>query len=526
MLPRGSRITFSSTDVLDTNSQNKFLAPLKNKEGTFKEEISLIDVLNVINQITAWYVGEGYITSRACLPEDLRPVWDAGSEAVLEIQLIEGVIEDNIDIKIKDNENESGPLADYIRSRIHLGIGIPFNAFRLEQQLRLLREDPLFEEIEATVRATDSNGFNNQSKLEVEYVEADPFIYGVSIDNYLPPSVGSERVSVDVGYRNPTGLGDLFTVGYARSLTGGLDMWNASYQLPLGPEGNTLLLQGVWQDSEITGTEFEELDLRAESEFYKLAYRHPLLRTVNKEFALSLGFEFRDGQTFVFERLPTPFGIGPDEDGVSRTSVVTFGQDYRYRDEHGAWLAESQFRVGTGLFDATDNDSPVPDGQFVSWLGQVQRVKRLGYNQLLVISGSMQLSSDSLLPSEQFVLGGGQSLRGFQQSARSGDNGIRFSIEDRFTLSRCSTAAREVPELQVAPFFDIGGVWNASGNPNKIPEDRFLAGIGAGLIWDACLPNNNLMTRLDFALPITDFSGRGNNLQDAGIYFQLQFGSD
>ncbi|MEH2405516.1 hypothetical protein [Nostoc sp.] len=50
------------------------------------------------------------------------------------------------------------------------------------------------------------------------------------------------------------------------------------------------------------------------------------MRSPRVEFTLSLGFTYEDGQTFLFDNLATPFGIGPDANGVSRTSIIKFGQ--------------------------------------------------------------------------------------------------------------------------------------------------------------------------------------------------------
>ncbi|MEH2313573.1 MAG: hypothetical protein V7K35_19690 [Nostoc sp.] len=50
------------------------------------------------------------------------------------------------------------------------------------------------------------------------------------------------------------------------------------------------------------------------------------MRSLRVEFTLSLGFTYEDGQTFLFDNLATPFGIGPDANGVSRTSIIKFGQ--------------------------------------------------------------------------------------------------------------------------------------------------------------------------------------------------------
>ncbi|MEO0458066.1 MAG: ShlB/FhaC/HecB family hemolysin secretion/activation protein, partial [Cyanobacteria bacterium P01_A01_bin.114] len=188
------------------------------------------------------------------------------------------------------------------------------------------------------------------------------------------------------------------------------------------------------------------------------------------------------------------------------------------RDASGAWAVQSQFNLGTGLLDATQNSGSIPDGQFFSWLGQAQRVQRLDKNNLLIVQASAQLTPNSLLASEQFVIGGGRSVRGFRQNARSGDNGLRFSIEDRIAVIRDEETDAAV--LQVAPFLDLGYVWNNGSNPNIQSSDRFLAGLGLGFIYE---PVEGLQINLDYGLPLVDLSDRGNNIQDDGFYFSVNY---
>jgi hemolysin activation/secretion protein len=45
---------------------------------------------------------------------------------------------------------------------------------------------------------------------------------------------------------------------------------------------------------------------------------------------------------------------------------------------------------GTGLFNATQQDDPLPSGSFFSWVAQGQRLQRLTKDQLLIIQGSLQ----------------------------------------------------------------------------------------------------------------------------------------
>jgi hemolysin activation/secretion protein len=136
---------------------------------------------------------------------------------------------------------------------------------------------------------------------------------------------------------------------------------------------------------------------------------------------------------------------------------------------------------------------------------------------LLIAQLDLQFSLDPLLPSQQFVIGGGQSLRGYRQNVRTGDNGFRFSVEDRIAILRNEAGA---PTLQVAPFADIGAVWNDGNNPNTLPNQTFLVGLGVGLLWN---PLPGLDARLDFAIPLVDLDDRGENAQDDGVYFTVNY---
>ncbi|NEP37962.1 MAG: BamA/TamA family outer membrane protein, partial [Okeania sp. SIO2H7] len=100
-----------------------------------------------------------------------------------------------------------------------------------------------------------------------------------------------------------------------------------------------------------------------------------------------------------------------------------------------------------------------------------------------------------------------------------GDNGFRFSIEDRITFERDESG---LPTIQFIPFIDAGAVWNNSDNPNNefLPSQRFLVGVGLGLLWQP-VPQFNL--RLDYGIPLIDLDDRGNNAQDSGFYFSVIF---
>ena len=481
--------------------EEEFLPIIQKFSG---KEVTEEELDEAVDAITQLYLEREFLTSEAIL------VKESLNTGVVEILVIEGGIEE---IRVEGVSNLN---PNYIRKRVRLGATTPLNPKKLEEQLRLLRTNPLVENIEASLRK--GTGLN-QSILVVRVTEANRFSANVAVDNYSPPSVGSEQITVGGIYRNLSGIGDSFATSYKQTLAGGANTWDLSYQLPLNAMNGTLTLRGSINSNEVIQEPFDALGIEGESDLFEIAYRQPLIRDTRQELALSFGFTYQDGQTFIFDNIPQGFGFGPDEDGVSRTSVFQLGQEYIRRSQSGSWSLRSQFSLGTKLFNATENTGDIPDGQFFSWLGQIQRVQIFSPDNFLIIQGDIQLTPDTLLPSQQFVIGGGQSVRGFRQNFLAGDQGIRLSIEDRITLQRNETGS---PSLQLAPFVDAGVAFNQDDNPNSLSQNQnVIVGIGLGVLLQP-LPGLNL--RVDYGVPLTEIENRGNNAQEEGLYFSVNYG--
>ncbi|MGB3513946.1 MAG: ShlB/FhaC/HecB family hemolysin secretion/activation protein [Microcoleaceae cyanobacterium] len=498
------RILVLGSTILTSEEINTIIGPL---EGRL---VTLSELRQVADKITEIYLERGYITSRAILPPQTI------TEGVVKIQILEGILGE---IQVEGTKRLHN---SYIERRVRLGAGKPLDTAKLENQLRLLRANPLFENVEASLRASENPG---ESVLVVRVSETDPFEVSLSTDNYSPPTVGSERVGTTLLHRNLTGRGDFFVASYntTRLFDDESDVFDFIYNLPINAMNGTVQVRIAPNSNRITQNDFEDFEISGTTDVYEFSYRQPLLRNPRAEFAVSVGLSYQRTETFLNDELFNFSQLDPnstsEDDGINSTTVIRLGQDYIRRDPQGAWALRSQFNIGTGLFDATVRKDPEPDGYFLSWLGQVQRVQRLNADHLLIVQGDVQLSSTGVLPYQQFIIGGGLSLRGYRQNVRSGDNGFRFSIEDRITVYRDESG---LPLIQLTPFIDIGAVWNDGGNPNNefLPEQRFLAGAGMGLIWQP-LPQFNL--RLDYGVPLVDLDDRGNNTQDSGFYFSIIF---
>ena len=481
-------IQIKGNTVFSEDKFNSIVQEVEGKDFTQQEYIQTIQ--NITDKINALYQKDGYIA--AAKPSENDP-----NRGIIQINITESYLKN---IRVEGTQQ----LKSYVLNRLQLSKTEIINTAKIEDKLRLLKEDSLFTDVIATIKPLN----NHEKELVVTVKEAPTVAANVSVDNFSPATVGSERVNVGLNYRNLTGLGDEFSANSTISNTGGNKLFAVGYQVPLNAMNGSLQLSATFNSTKVTQSPFDVLNIQGEKQIYEIFYRQPLIRSSTEELALSLGLSIDNGQTFIFDK-PTGFGFGPDKDGVSRTSVVAFRQDYRKSDISGNWFLGSEFKIGTGLFNPTTNDSPVPDGYFLNWSGSLQREQRLSDSNSLLVRANAQITSDSLLPSQQFIIGGGQSVRGYRQNARSGDNGLSLSIEDRISLNS---------NFQIAPFLDLGTVWNVANNPNQLSSQPFLISSGLGIIWK---PFKFIQLRLDYAFPFINLQDKGNNIQDDGLYFNI-----
>ena len=481
-------IQIKGNTVFSEDKFNSIVQEVEGKDFTQQEYIQTIQ--NITDKINALYQKDGYIA--AAKPSENDP-----NRGIIQINITESYLKN---IRVEGTQQ----LKSYVLNRLQLSNTEIINTAKIEDKLRLLKQYSLFTDVIATIKPLN----NHEKELVVTVKEAPTVAANVSVDNFSPATVGSERVNVGLNYRNLTGLGDEFSANSTISNTGGNKLFAVGYQVPLNAMNGSLQLSATFNSTKVTQSPFDVLNIQGEKQIYEIFYRQPLIRSSTEELALSLGLSIDNGQTFIFDK-PTGFGFGPDKDGVSRTSVVAFRQDYRKSDISGNWFLGSEFKIGTGLFNPTTNDSPVPDGYFLNWSGSLQREQRLSDSNSLLVRANAQITSDSLLPSQQFIIGGGQSVRGYRQNARSGDNGLSLSIEDRISLNS---------NFQIAPFLDLGTVWNVANNPNQLSSQPFLISSGLGIIWK---PFKFIQLRLDYAFPFINLQDKGNNIQDDGLYFNI-----
>ena len=492
-----SAIHVIGSTVFSDAELSEVTAPYRNRIITTE------DLERLRLSLTLLYVNRGYISSGAIIPDQDVML------GVITVQIVEGTLA-RIDV-----EGQGWFRAGYLRDRIELGAQTPLQLEPLQERLQLLRQDPRIEQINAELRPGDRRG---ESIMQVKAKEASPWKAWLDFNNYQTPVVGAERGLATIAHQNVTGNGDAFSFTYGRS-QGVNPLVNTSYSLPLNQYDTTFTASYRRNDSLVIAAPFRALDLNAESEIIGFTLRQPIYRTLTDEVAVAItGEHLSNKVTSVFDLpgVPSLFIPGSSNTGVSTVSALRFVQEYVHRTSTSVIAARSRFSVGLDVLSATNNSGPLPDGQFFSWLGQVQAVRRFDdwWGMQLLGQMSLQLANDRLFPLEQIPVGGRFSVRGYRENTLIRENAFLASIESRFPVISYVTGE---PLLQFAQFIDLGRAWNAKGTT---PDPQTLASIGLGLRWNI-LPRDRARFELYWGLPLNHVPHPPGNLQDHGIHLQL-----
>jgi hemolysin activation/secretion protein len=429
------------------------------------------------------------------------------AEGVITLHIIEGELS-RIEV-----EGNKWFRAAYIRQRLALGAKPPVRITALQERLQLLQQDERIERLHAELRPGVQRG---ESELHVQIAETFPIHMALEFNNYQPPTIGAERGLITLTHQNLTGHGDILSATFGRSA--GSDLYvDASYTMPLTARDTALIMRYRRNDTAVVEELFQDLNIESKSEIFEITLRHPIYRTLTREFVAALTGEHLYGETIFLQGESFPFA--GTENGKSTVTALRFSLEWIDRLPNQVIAARSRFSVGIDALGATINHSEVPDGQFFAWLGQFQWVRRLSTQDIqLLFRLDVQLSTEPLLPLEQIAVGGRFSVRGYRENQLVRDNALIASLEARLPVVRNKPWADFV---QLAPFVDFGHAWNID---QPTPNPKTIAGIGVGLRWAATLPSPiRLRPQLEvyWGYPLKHVDTSGSTLQDQGLHIQF-----
>lgn len=501
-------IMVTGNTVFSDEEINQVTAPFKNR--TLVTE----DLERLRLSLTLLYINKGYLTSGAIIPDQ-----DIAA-GVVAVHIIEGRL---IKIHVEGNRWFS---TSYLHDRIELGSETPVRMEPLQDQLQILQQDRRIERINAELKPGDKQG---ESVLNVHVEDRQPFHATIEVNNYQTPLVGEFRGIGTLTDDNLTGHGDPLSLSYGQS-SGAFPIVYGSYELPLNRYGTSFSPYYRRYDFRLIEEPFAPLNIKTNTEIIGMSLRHPVYKTVTDEVALSIIGEHLFTQSFLFYNTPDqmPFNIFPGfQNGAATVSALRFAQDWTHRTVDTVLAVRSRFSVGLNVLGATINANPdTPDGQFFSWLGQVQGIQQFGEKFLgmqLFERMDLQVTNSPLFPLEQVAVGGRYTVRGYREVTLLRDNVFLFSLESRFPLWRWASGE---PMFQLAPFVDFGHGWNLGENrPTTItlggpPVTNTLASVGVGLRWNI-LPKDRASFEIYWGDKLNPVPKTGNTLQDHGVHLGL-----
>jgi hemolysin activation/secretion protein len=457
--------------------------------------IGFEELLLARDAITDYYVEHGYHTSGAIIPDQ-----DV-ADGVITIQIVEGTL---ADVEILGlNRFRPG----YFRTRLRRAGRTPVNVNQIEEQLQRFQRDPRVERVRAQLNPGTRRG---ESVLTLEVEEARFYSLALGAANDNSPGVGSYTGHFEPSVSNLIGYGD--ELRSSIQISEGLRQYNASFAVPLPPFDTRLMLHFQRSDSDVVEEPFDILDIESRSTTYGITLDQPLLRTSEHEIRLGATAEYRESKTKVLDQCFS-FVFGTN-DCKNEVSVVRTFASWTWATPSYVVAARSTLSVGVHALGSSDRRNPLPDSEFVAWLGQLQWAHRLPERLLggeIVSRVDVQLADQSLVGIEKFSVGGMRTVRGYRENQYVRDNGVVASVELRIPILR-DRRGRAIAQL--APFVDYGRSWNEEG----ITKTENIASIGVGL---RISPWEWLRGELYWGGRLKKAPKIGDDIQNDGIHFAI-----
>ncbi|TFY97146.1 ShlB/FhaC/HecB family hemolysin secretion/activation protein [Ramlibacter humi] len=358
--------------------------------------VRLSELRELVNRINELYRSKGVVTASASLPpQDV-------TGGVVHIRLVEGRVGA---ILIQGNESTNG---NYITDRLSLKPPMLVDLPTLEEDLvRFNRTNDA--QLRADLRPGSQVG---QTDIGLTVQEPKRNDLRVFADNNGSQLTGEGRLGVSYVRRSLTGRRDdlfLSTV-HSRGHQGNY----LTYTLPVSVRG-TRLTAGYFEDrTKIVSGPIAPLDVTGTAKAMSLQLRHPLV--VSSSFQL-------DGLVGVKRRRTANFMTGLPLTAADLWTK-TLGLELQRLDTSGYWTGTVEAATGVNRIEGA---SP---RHFSLLRGTARRTQNMGNDVTLVGALTWQYAPVKLLPSsEQLVIGGEGSVRGYSPGLFAGDKGFVINLE-------------------------------------------------------------------------------------------------
>ncbi|MBI2989003.1 MAG: hypothetical protein HYY45_19750 [Deltaproteobacteria bacterium] len=471
-------IRITGAVVITPEELNPVIAPY------IGQDMSLADLQKIADLITEEYRNRGYNLARALVPEQEI------KDGVVEIKVLEARIGE---IKIEGNRYFSTDLIRRALRRVEVDRAVKQTS--LEKSLLLLNDNP---DVKATA-SLQAGAEDGTTDIVLKVEDTLPVHLTLDYNNFGNRFVSRHVGGAELNLGDPW-YGSLLSLG---GTFGGDPQFTtfkrANYTLPINNYGTKF--GGYYNEGTFdVGGQFRTQELEGIIHGWGLFLTHPFIRTRFTTLRGEFGFDLKDAL----------LNSGKDHTSRDRIRLVKAGFNFDLTDSTGRTFVSAYVFHGLGdLFGGSSDKRRNPvntipssrrgfngkgaDGDFTYGTVTLARVQGITSFLSLFLRTSGQISSASLVATEQFGIGGPNSVRGYTQREIVADEGFNASSELRLSV---------IPEsdlIQLVSFIDYGSIHQREPAQG---QDKFqsLLGYGPGLRLSLPL---NLSFRFDVGFPIT-----------------------
>jgi hemolysin activation/secretion protein len=316
-----------------------------------------------------------------------------------------------------------------------------------------------------------------------------------SYDNNGTRTTGQERVTLSAGW------GDVF----------GLDH-QASYSLHANPQFDRYVSHSLgyvvplpWRHMLSLSANFTNIksalgapfDSKGSNRNLSARYEVPFRNQPSFRHGMSAGLDFkRSNNNLLFNQLPVT---------NTETDILQFNVGYNatLQDSYGQTSLGLNWTHSPGGYNSRNNDAMFGQSRFGAKTRynyqtlNLDRTTRLPQNWNWTISGRFQFSDSNLLGSEQLAAGGVSTVRGFAETAASGDMGYVLRSEVVSPFKELGSGAR-LTRVQGLVFVDHARLRNKDLLPGEATSNS-LSSVGMGV--RMAFPGN-VSLRIDAGKPL------------------------
>lgn len=428
---------------------DKLHALVADSEG---KQLSLADLDNLADRISTAYLKAGYPLVRVYVPAQTL------SDGVVKLAVVEARYGKIV------LQNDSAVAQDTLQAVLApLQSGQPVSNYALERSLLLLSDVP-GAQASSAIQPGEEQG---TSDLLVNVTSAPRYSGILGMDDFGNAYTGRARLTGSFDVNSLLHRGDLLDVS-AVSSGGGMNYVQGGYRYLLNGQGTTLRA-GVSSLHYHLGDDLAPLDAYGSAVVGSVTLTQPIIRNTVGNLYGQLEFDHK--------LLKDDIGLVMiNTDRQANVWVATLAGDQR--DDQGVTnfnISGSRGKISytDSLAELIDTLTSRTQGTYTKYSLSVSRLQQLGANDAIYAGYTQQWANKNLDTSEQFFLGGSNTVRGYDTGVLAGSQGNLFTAEFRHDFGLSGVPGR----WQASLFADTGRV--------EVYKHPFTQGINSGRLSSA-----------------------------------------